>query len=485
MFCKGSITSYDYNAQKGTIFLTEINNEVEFLAEDLAPMMVDPKIGDGVSCFVIEQNAMKQAKFITRLEHQKADTENVKNDFIDGNGIDLNLQKKEKLLDTAKIDLGSLLETEQDKRIVKHKNDKLSDKKSASKPNLYFQQRMSSELVSENLKDDSLSFDLSSIDLEVKKSNKALDPILLDGLNNKKNHGFECSLNKTDFELGDPLIVVENHTKVDIHKNILDNAQGITALEADDKSGSVFMKQNEIADVSSNIDSNNIVHSESRGITNSIEKNNDKFINNQKYESRQQEFIGQQKNDSQLIQSESTLGKVKTSLFYKKINLQQFKKLKKENKQLNRSVFLIVIVVLATAILLTFCYQKMQAYQLEQNVKAQVYLIEHQRIIEEQRSQLGELPDKILTDETLDELLGKDRADFSNITVNQPNNLESSSTDKTSQQLIAMAQYSCDGRVHCSQMKSYREAVFFQKNCPNTQMDGDGDGEPCERQFGR
>ena len=188
MFCKGSITSYDYNARKGTIFLTQINNEVEFLAEDLAPMMVDPKIGDGVSCFVIEQNAMKQAKFITRLEHQKANTENVKNDFIDGDGIDLNLQKNEKLLDTTKIDLGSLLETEQDKRIAQHKNDKLSDKNSASKPNLYFQQRMSSELVSENLKDDSLSFDLSSIDLEVKKSNKALDPILLDGLNNKKNH---------------------------------------------------------------------------------------------------------------------------------------------------------------------------------------------------------------------------------------------------------------------------------------------------------
>jgi len=45
--------------------------------------------------------------------------------------------------------------------------------------------------------------------------------------------------------------------------------------------------------------------------------------------------------------------------------------------------------------------------------------------------------------------------------------------------------FSCDGRQHCSQMRSYDEAVFFLRNCPNTKMDGDGDGIPCERQFGR
>lgn len=45
--------------------------------------------------------------------------------------------------------------------------------------------------------------------------------------------------------------------------------------------------------------------------------------------------------------------------------------------------------------------------------------------------------------------------------------------------------FSCDGRQHCSQMRSYEEAVFFLRNCPNTKMDGDGDGIPCERQFGR
>jgi cold shock CspA family protein len=43
--------------------------------------------------------------------------------------------------------------------------------------------------------------------------------------------------------------------------------------------------------------------------------------------------------------------------------------------------------------------------------------------------------------------------------------------------------YRCDGRTHCSQMTSCAEATFFLRNCPGTQMDGDGDGIPCERQW--
>lgn len=41
--------------------------------------------------------------------------------------------------------------------------------------------------------------------------------------------------------------------------------------------------------------------------------------------------------------------------------------------------------------------------------------------------------------------------------------------------------FSCDGRTMCSQMNSREEAVFFIKNCPNTKMDSDFDGIPCER----
>jgi len=43
--------------------------------------------------------------------------------------------------------------------------------------------------------------------------------------------------------------------------------------------------------------------------------------------------------------------------------------------------------------------------------------------------------------------------------------------------------FRCDGRTHCSQMTSCDEAKFFLRNCPGTQMDGDGDGVPCEQQW--
>ena len=49
---------------------------------------------------------------------------------------------------------------------------------------------------------------------------------------------------------------------------------------------------------------------------------------------------------------------------------------------------------------------------------------------------------------------------------------------------VYVEQFECDGREHCSQMGSYEEAKYFLDNCPNTKMDGDYDGIPCERQFG-
>jgi len=45
---------------------------------------------------------------------------------------------------------------------------------------------------------------------------------------------------------------------------------------------------------------------------------------------------------------------------------------------------------------------------------------------------------------------------------------------------VESRKFTCDGRQHCSQMNSRAEAVFFIRNCPNTKMDGDNDGIPCE-----
>lgn len=43
--------------------------------------------------------------------------------------------------------------------------------------------------------------------------------------------------------------------------------------------------------------------------------------------------------------------------------------------------------------------------------------------------------------------------------------------------------FRCDGRTHCSQMTSCAEATYFLQNCPGVEMDGNGDGVPCERQW--
>lgn len=40
--------------------------------------------------------------------------------------------------------------------------------------------------------------------------------------------------------------------------------------------------------------------------------------------------------------------------------------------------------------------------------------------------------------------------------------------------------YHCDGRRFCPQMTSLEEAEFFMSACPNTQLDDNNNGIPCE-----
>ncbi|MFB2726768.1 excalibur calcium-binding domain-containing protein [Shewanella mangrovisoli] len=69
-----------------------------------------------------------------------------------------------------------------------------------------------------------------------------------------------------------------------------------------------------------------------------------------------------------------------------------------------------------------------------------------------------------------------------------PNNTEIETTplyEPQTQPLSApKTQFRCEaGKTHCSHMSSCAEATFYINHCPNTQMDGDGDGIPCERQW--
>lgn len=47
------------------------------------------------------------------------------------------------------------------------------------------------------------------------------------------------------------------------------------------------------------------------------------------------------------------------------------------------------------------------------------------------------------------------------------------------------SRFTCDGRTHCSEMTSCDEATWFIRHCPGTEMDGNNDGVPCERQWCR
>ncbi|MCP5272663.1 MAG: thermonuclease family protein [Burkholderiaceae bacterium] len=49
--------------------------------------------------------------------------------------------------------------------------------------------------------------------------------------------------------------------------------------------------------------------------------------------------------------------------------------------------------------------------------------------------------------------------------------------------VVASSGFRCDGRTHCSQMRSCAEAEYFLAHCPGVKMDGNRDGVPCEQQW--
>jgi cold shock CspA family protein len=68
------------------------------------------------------------------------------------------------------------------------------------------------------------------------------------------------------------------------------------------------------------------------------------------------------------------------------------------------------------------------------------------------------------------------------VTAAEPQGVMSSQA-QTAAPEIKQPAFQCDGRKHCSQMSSCNEAKQFLNNCPGMEMDGDGDGIPCEQQW--
>jgi endonuclease YncB( thermonuclease family) len=65
--------------------------------------------------------------------------------------------------------------------------------------------------------------------------------------------------------------------------------------------------------------------------------------------------------------------------------------------------------------------------------------------------------------------------------TNKPARSSAPATDPV--RTAAHEAYRCDGRTHCSQMRSCAEAEYFLAHCPGVKMDGNHDGVPCEQQW--
>lgn len=63
-----------------------------------------------------------------------------------------------------------------------------------------------------------------------------------------------------------------------------------------------------------------------------------------------------------------------------------------------------------------------------------------------------------------------------------PDHLKSAIAEIVEPQKLS-EQFQCQGKVDCSEMTSYDEALFYLRNCPGKKMDGDNEGDPCDYQF--
>ncbi|WP_424893851.1 excalibur calcium-binding domain-containing protein [Acinetobacter courvalinii] len=136
----------------------------------------------------------------------------------------------------------------------------------------------------------------------------------------------------------------------------------------------------------------------------------------------------------------------------------------RSRSQSNKGLIFTIVGLIIIAILSALVFQKYQSYQQSKQLKAARLAEEQSRIIEQQRKAIGELP-KLKFSEKTERALQHQQVQPMQATR---------STD------AADTQFRCDGRQHCSQMNSRAEAEFFIKNCPDTKMDGDNDGIPCE-----
>lgn len=132
------------------------------------------------------------------------------------------------------------------------------------------------------------------------------------------------------------------------------------------------------------------------------------------------------------------------------------------------SIFIVGILVIVACVSFMILHYRQQAQQRASQEKVQLLVQQQRQIIEAQRAALGKLPDAQLSEKT------KKALAFT------PQTVASQTAPAPERVNYETSAFHCDGRVYCTQMHSLEEARWFVRNCPNTKMDGDHDGEPCE-----
>lgn len=128
-------------------------------------------------------------------------------------------------------------------------------------------------------------------------------------------------------------------------------------------------------------------------------------------------------------------------------------------------MFLFIVVVLA-GIGIYITYLRLQQHEQMREQYTQQLIQEQKQLIDEQRKKLGHVPDQLPEQKTQ---------------VNVAPSIVSRLAPAQKPMPSPLGYFKCDGRQYCSQMHSLAEARWFVHNCPNTKMDGNADGEPCEK----
>ena len=132
------------------------------------------------------------------------------------------------------------------------------------------------------------------------------------------------------------------------------------------------------------------------------------------------------------------------------------------------SIFTVIVLVIVACVSFMVLHYRQEAQQRASHEKVQLLIQQQKQIIKEQRAALGKLPDIQLSEKT------KKALAFT------PQTVASQTAPAPERVNNETSAFHCDGREYCSQMHSLEEARWFVRNCPNTKMDGDHDGEPCE-----